>query len=137
MTSAALALSYLNFKDTDENYANKCLDYSKAMYDFSKKNRGIANGDYLHYPNLEGDDDKLSWAALWLYTCTRDRRSIDDIDSVSSDGTYTGYLKKIMTSNQDIWKNNMFTSGARLWCFINWPECFRTIRVYYISGSEY
>jgi hypothetical protein len=115
MTSAALALSYLNFKDTDENYANKCLDYSKAMYDFSKKNRGIAKGDYLHYPNLEGDDDKLSWAALWLYTCTRDRRYIDDIDSVSSDGTYTGYLKKIMTSNQDIWKNTWVHSWSTVW----------------------
>ncbi len=113
MTSAALALSYLNFKDTDDKYANKCLTYSKAMYDFAKENRGN-NNEGGYYPDMEDECD-LSWAAVWLYTCTSDRNYINDIDSVSSDDQYTGYLKKIMTSNLDTYKNKWVHAWSDVW----------------------
>lgn len=35
--AASLAVNYLNFKDTDPEYAQKCLDYALALYDFSVK----------------------------------------------------------------------------------------------------
>ena len=38
-TAAALATSYLNFKDTEPEYAEKCLKYAKAMYKFAREQR--------------------------------------------------------------------------------------------------
>ncbi|HAU86147.1 MAG TPA: hypothetical protein DCW90_11825, partial [Lachnospiraceae bacterium] len=38
--AAALATSYLNFKETDPEYAAKCLDTAKALYEFAVANRG-------------------------------------------------------------------------------------------------
>jgi hypothetical protein len=35
--AASLAVNYLNFKDTDKEYAEKCLKYAKALYDFAVK----------------------------------------------------------------------------------------------------
>lgn len=37
-SAAALAINYCNFKDTDPEYAEKCLDYAKALFDFANKN---------------------------------------------------------------------------------------------------
>jgi len=37
-TAASLAINYMNFKDTDPQYAAKSLDYAKALFDFAEKN---------------------------------------------------------------------------------------------------
>ena len=34
-SAASLAINYLNFKDTDPEYAEKCLDYAIALYDYA------------------------------------------------------------------------------------------------------
>ena len=38
LSAAALAINYYNFLETDPEYAEKCLDYSKALFDFAAKN---------------------------------------------------------------------------------------------------
>lgn len=38
-SAAALAINYYNFIDTDPEYAEKCLDYAKALYSFAEKNK--------------------------------------------------------------------------------------------------
>jgi len=35
--AASLAVNYFNFKDTDPEYAEKSLDYAKALFDFAQK----------------------------------------------------------------------------------------------------
>jgi len=35
--AASLAVNYLNFKDTDPDYAQQCLDTAIALYDFAVK----------------------------------------------------------------------------------------------------
>ena len=37
-TAASLAANYLNFKDTDAEYAAKSLDYAKALFKFAQTN---------------------------------------------------------------------------------------------------
>ena len=37
-SAAALAINYYNFLDTDPEYAEKCLDYAKALFDFASEN---------------------------------------------------------------------------------------------------
>jgi len=145
-TSAALAISYMNFKDTEPEYAEKCLKVAKAMYEFSKKYRGMAKGD--GYYNSICDEDELSWAAAWLYDCTKDMRYIDEINSATSDGLYTGYMKKIVRDNnnntwQNIWVhswdavwggafmklNSLFPENERFEYFARW-------NVEYLSGGK-
>ena len=36
--AASLAINYLNFKDTDPEYAQKSLDYALALFSFAEEN---------------------------------------------------------------------------------------------------
>lgn len=113
-TAAALCTSYKNFKDSDPEYAEKCLDVAKKMYEFAKKYRGCATED--GYYNSVYDEDELSWAAVWLYDCTGDISYIREIDAAGSDGIYTGYLKKIVRdNNNNTWQNIWIHSWDVVW----------------------
>jgi Cellulose binding domain./Glycosyl hydrolase family 9./Dockerin type I repeat. len=114
-TAAALCTSYLNFKDSDPEYAEKCLKVAKAMYEFAKKYRGKANGD--GYYTSDYDEDELAWAAVWLYECTGNMNYIKDIDSVDEKGNYTGYMKRIIpeTFNTNTWYNSWTHCWDAVW----------------------
>ena len=119
--AASLAINYLNFKDTDPEYAQKCLDYALALYDFSVKTHHEVGDDTLTVDSLGYDGgfytssydyDELSWAAVWLYYCTENYDYIDDIISVDESVTgemgahpYTGYMKRIIKDTGNCWQN--------------------------------
>lgn len=111
--AASLAINYLNFKDTDPEYAEECLDTALALYKFAKANRGcgFSGGFY----NSSFDDDEMSWAAVWLKIATDDDQYIDDICSIDASGHYTGYLKKIINSVEDDWQNIWVHSWDTVW----------------------
>ncbi len=81
-TAACLVINYLNFKDTDPEYAEKCLDYGKALYEFAKKNDKVKavndQGPDQYYTSEKWEDD-YSFAACWLYLVTGDKSYIDDM----------------------------------------------------------
>ena len=114
-TSAALSISYLNFKESDPEYAEKCLAVAKAQYDFANKYRGMSLGD--GYYTSAYYEDELAWAAVWLYACTGNKDYINDIDSVDSEGNYTGYIKKIIpdTFNTNKWYNTWVHCWDAVW----------------------
>ena len=74
-SAAALAINYYNFKDTDPEYAEKCLDYAKALFDFANKNDKAVGppgeGPKSFYGSSKWEDD-FCFAAGWLYLITRD-----------------------------------------------------------------
>lgn len=111
--AAALALMYLNTKDTDPAYAEECLDTAAALYRFAQQHRGLGNSDGFY--NSSYDEDELSWAAVWLYTATGDNTYIQDIVSVDASGKYTGYLKRIVPSQADSWQNIWTHSWDTVW----------------------
>lgn len=91
--AASLALNYLNFKDTDPEYAEKCLDYAQALWDFSTdaldkagiKSQGDeltavlsdnADGPKSYYRSEKWVDD-FCWAAGWLFLCTEDKSYLE------------------------------------------------------------
>ncbi|MBD7911895.1 glycoside hydrolase family 9 protein [Clostridium cibarium] len=111
--AASLAINYLNFRDKDAEYANKCLDTAKALYKFAQNNRGLGfSGGYY---NSGGDEDELSWAAVWLNIATGENSYINDITSVDESGNYTGYIKKILHSKADSWQNIWVHSWDTVW----------------------
>jgi len=70
-TAAALAIASIIFEPTDSAYAAKCLTHAKQLFNFADTYRGLyplenfyKSGSYL---------DDLTWAAVWLYTKTKDQ----------------------------------------------------------------
>ncbi|URZ15509.1 glycoside hydrolase family 9 protein [Clostridium felsineum] len=94
-TAAALAIMYLNYKDIDTDYANKCLTAAKNLYDFGKTYKGLSQSGGFY--GSTGYWDDLSWGAVWLYSATNDNSYINDIDSfltakgIGGDNTYANH----------------------------------------------
>ena len=74
-SAACLAINYYNFRDTDPDYADKCLDYAKALFNFAasheKKVGAGADGPKSYYTSSKWEDD-FCFAAGWLYLITED-----------------------------------------------------------------
>ena len=111
--AASLAINYLNFKDTEPEYAEKCLDTAKALYEFAKENRGLGfSGGFYD----SGDDnDEMSWAAVWLNIATGEKDYITDITACDATGHFTGYMGKIIKTTNDIWQNMWVHSWDTVW----------------------
>jgi endoglucanase len=131
--SAALTIASMVFRRLDEKYADKCLSYGTALYEFAHKYDGTeisedlveGEGEGVRNPDedlvadtggfytSEYDDDDLAWAAIWLHIATGEQSYLDDIVSVEGD-QYTGYLGRIMQSTEDGWYNA-------------WAHCWNTV----------
>lgn len=111
--AAALAINYMNFKDSDPAYAKKCLDTAKALYRFAVKYRGCGYSGGFY--NSSFDEDEMSWAAVWLNIASGNQSYIDDIVATGDDGSYKGYLKKIINSPGDNWQNIWVHSWDTVW----------------------
>ncbi|MDE6520535.1 MAG: glycoside hydrolase family 9 protein [Ruminococcus sp.] len=150
--AASLAVNYLNFKDTDSEYAKKCLDYALALYDFAVETHteeweigttptatslGYDGGFYTS----SYDYDELAWAAVWLYYCTEDYDYINDIIAVDETITtekgahpYTGYMKRIITDTGNCWQNIWVHCWDTVWggVFAKLAPVTNTARDWYI-----
>lgn len=79
--AASLAINYLNFKDTDPEYAKQSLDYAKALFKFANDNpkelSDNSDGPKGYYLSEKWEDDYV-WAAAWLYKATEDISYLND-----------------------------------------------------------
>ncbi|MDD6279076.1 MAG: glycoside hydrolase family 9 protein [Oscillospiraceae bacterium] len=80
--AASLAINYLNFKDTDPEYAEKSLDYATALFDFAMTNpkelSDNEDGPKAYYRSSKWEDD-YCWAAAWLYKITGDHTYLEEM----------------------------------------------------------
>lgn len=80
--AASLAINYLNFKDTDPEYAQKSLDYAKALFKFAMDNpkelSDNEDGPKSYYRSSKWEDD-YCWAAAWLYKITGEHKYLEEI----------------------------------------------------------
>lgn len=143
--SASLAINYLNFKDTDPDYADECLKYAKALYDFavethieewkpgmvpSNSSLGYDGGFYTS----SYDYDELAWAAVWLYYCTENYDYIDDIISVDTTKPISdsgSYDEQAQTGQQPSYAytgymKRIITDTGNCWQNI-WVHCWDTV----------
>ncbi len=124
---ASLAINYLNFKDTDPEYAEKSLDYAQALWDFAQtaieKNSGgssdPAAGDPLLSDNGDGPSefyasskwqDDYCWAAAWLYRATGDASVFDYAYKIFDYYAASGWVY--------CW-NDVWSGASILWAVIN------------------
>ena len=114
--AASLALNYLNFKDTDAEYAEKCLDYAKALMDFAMTNEKQlsinAEGPMAFYNSSKWEDD-YCWAAAWMYTATKDVKYLEDAVQYIDYYAPSGYCFN--------W-NDMWAGAITRWAVINQEE---------------
>ena len=124
--AASLALNYLNFKDTDAEYAEKCLDYAKALWKFSTDaldKAGIksldddliavlsdnADGPKGYYRSEKWVDD-FCWAAGWLFLCT------EDVSYLEAGAPFYDYYAP---SGWCFCWNDVWSGAACVWARIN------------------
>ena len=90
-TAASLASAYLNFKATDAAYADKCLDYAKALFKFAQTNEkqlsDNEDGPRSFYNSSKWVDD-YCWAGMWLYMATGDTVYLDEALGVLNNDYY-------------------------------------------------
>ncbi|MFN8074448.1 MAG: glycoside hydrolase family 9 protein [Kineosporiaceae bacterium] len=111
--AASLTAMSLLTKDSDPAYSKKCLETGVALYTFAVTNRGLgASGGYY---GSAYDDDELAWAASWLWLATGTQSYLDDIVAKNPDGTYKGYLKRIISSVGSTWQNIWVHSWDVVW----------------------
>lgn len=116
--AGSLALNYLNFKDTDPEYAEKSLDYAKALMDFAMTNEKQlsinAEGPMAFYNSSKWEDD-YCWAAAWMFIATDDVKYLEDAVYYIDYYAPSGYCYN--------W-NDMWAGAISLWGVINqeYPE---------------
>jgi len=81
--AAALALMYLNYKDRDLEYAEKCLAYAKDLYEFGMTYRGNSKGQSYYLPRDYLDE--LMWGSVWLYVATGEQKYMDNVDKLMAE----------------------------------------------------
>lgn len=76
--SAGLLSTAVNLRDTDKTYADKCIKYAKALYNFGMKYKGSTpNHDGYFYASTNGYDDDIAWAEAWMYLATNDAKYLN------------------------------------------------------------
>lgn len=147
--AASLAVNYLNFKDTEPEYAERCLNTAVKMYEFAVKTHSEAeDGKTVTSLGYDGgfytssyDYDELAWAAVWLYECTGEYDYINDIISVDENTSgdmgahpYTGYLKRIIADTGNCWQNIWVHCWDTVWggVFAKLAPITNTARDWYI-----
>ena len=88
LSSSALTLMYLNYKDVNSSYANTCLKAAKELYSMAKSNLGKYKENAFYISQSYWDD--LAWAAAWLYEVEGDSSYLTEIDSYLSNKTLRG-----------------------------------------------
>ena len=110
---ASLAINYLNFKDTDAEYAEKSLDYAQALWDFANANEkelsDNGDGPGQFYNSSKWEDD-WCWAAAWMYLATGDSSVFDYAYSIFDYYAPSGWIY--------CW-NDVWSGAATLWAIIN------------------
>ncbi len=84
ITSASLTMAYLVFKDSDPEYAEKCLKYSLALFEFAERADEKAvnkEGGKGYYTSTKWEDD-YCYAAISLYHATKEEKYLDIVLSL-------------------------------------------------------
>ncbi len=161
--SAALSLMYLNYKDIDINYANRCLNAAKSLYELGKQNPGLSKGQTFYNSTSYFDD--MAWAAVWLYRITNNTNYLNDAEEAigwRTDGwtmcwnnmvtpttielyklTNNDKYLNLFNKNIDYWKNDIKTTAGGLKYLDEWgvlrytaAESMLALQHYELTGDK-
>jgi hypothetical protein len=92
--AAALAGTAYVVKESDPTYAEKCLKYAKAIYEFGKKNVGNNTSGLSPFYDTEAQyQDEEAWANAWLWiNGAADKPTRVPKDANYGDNQYDGWI---------------------------------------------
>ena len=92
--AAALAGTAYVVKESDPDYAAKCLKYAKAIYEFGKKNVGNNTSGLSPFYDTEAQyQDEEAWANAWLWiNDAADKPTRVPKDANYGDNQYDGWI---------------------------------------------
>ena len=95
--AAALSTCYLIFKDDNADYANRCLQNARDLYDFANEYQGKYSDSSPQvepfYKSWGGYQDELCWGALWLYRATGQNNYLN-----TARGYYSNSIRNVSAS---------------------------------------
>ena len=131
LACSSLCINYFNFKDTDEEYAEKSLDYAKSIWAFIQDAVEACDGVYIENDeegnpvqkllsiNADGPvsfyksdhwEDDYCWAAAWMYMTTEDASAFEHTYALFDYYAPSGWCY--------CW-NDMWSGAALMWAVIN------------------
>ena len=121
--AATLALTglvtYQNRKtQADVDYAEKCVDYAKALYEFAARHPDTRAADDGGLYNSNSSRDDLAWAAIWLFLVNppENRQYLADVvegdDPWLNGGSQADMLRKSATG---VWVPAWAESSPHSW----------------------
>ena len=132
--AAALALGYLNFRDTNPAKYDEYLELAKKLYDFAGRTGAYSAGSFY----ADGDDgDDKSWAAAWLYEAVRAQTNPDNMTDAQK-AEMNGYLSACSNSpNQLQWDDVSFAAAcAYARQTGDWTNVINKIETEFINNSD-
>ncbi|XP_021363495.1 uncharacterized protein LOC110456829 isoform X1 [Mizuhopecten yessoensis] len=91
--AAAMAASYLVFKDKDPDFAAKLLTHAKQLNDFANKYHGRYSDSVTAaaaFYRSDAYEDELSWAGAWLYKVTNETKYLTQAEQFYVGGAAWG-----------------------------------------------
>ncbi|MGH8048997.1 MAG: glycoside hydrolase family 9 protein [Chthoniobacterales bacterium] len=87
--AAALAAGSMFFEQADRDYAMRCLDHARQLFDFADRHRGIYSDSIpdarAYYKSYSGYADELAWAAAWLAKATGEKAYLAKAEKIFHD----------------------------------------------------
>ncbi len=91
--AAALALYYINFKDTDPANANRYLEKAKELYKYAEN---VKQPYYVEQYKSDSWKDDYGWASGWLYIATGEEEYLNNLKKYQeTDFTWTYCWDKV------------------------------------------
>lgn len=99
--AAGLAGAAYILKDSDSEYAGKCIEYAKALLEFGKKNRGNEGGGLSNFYGTDSMcEDEFALAEAWLWLSGAGSKPT----LIPNNGQYNGVYDCYLYSWDKVWQ---------------------------------
>lgn len=84
--AAALAATAVLFRESDPDYAARCLTHARQLFAFADRYRGVYSDAIpdarAYYNSFSGYQDELAWAAAWLAKATGEAAYLEKAERI-------------------------------------------------------
>jgi hypothetical protein len=124
--AAALAAAAILFKQSDADYAARCLDHARQLFAFADARRDVYSNSIddarAYYNSFSGYQDELAWAAAWLAKATGESRYLATAERIYHDA-----LAKTDWHGTQSWDDKKYGVAVLLVQLTGKPEYFEQV----------
>jgi endoglucanase len=124
--AAALAAGSILFRKSDAEFAARCLEHAKQLFDFADHHRGAYSASIAdaraYYNSYNGYQDELAWAAAWLAKATGEKTYLTRAEKIFHDE-----LVRANWHGTQSWDDKKYGTAILLAQLTGKPEYFATV----------